>query len=308
MDFQFEKPTAEDAPKTISKPWAVKLEYRSGKTPEAYADQATPEKAKAGFTFYRSETAEKGYLPPFKCALLGVYSGVSGAVPNGTRFDNYWSNFVKDTRTDTIRVQLGSGENSVTVAEGLYNSFKADLPTGVTYTKYAVVYIFETREVAALEISASFETALKESIGAEMNRKPEQVNLFNLFELSTRFWGFGFDGQFTERQKDGKPYEGKGDMFYYPVLTCGIVTAEKFHQLPELAAQAGAYIDAYQLRLKSGSPKAQPLHDPNATTARIVTTEQATTIIQTAGFVADQTFPTNDITSHNEVGGDDLPF
>jgi hypothetical protein len=307
MDFQFEKPTAEDAPKTIVKPWTVKLEYRSGKTPEAYADQATPEKAKAGFTFYRSETQQKGYLPPFKCAMLGVYSGVSGAVPNGTRFDNYWSNFVKDTRTDTIRVQLGSGDNSVTIAEGIYNEFKHTLPTGVSYTKFAVVYLFATGEVATLELSASLELALKEVIAKETGNKPGQINLFNLFELVNRFWGFGFTGRFSMRQKDGAGWTGNGDMFFYPELTAGIVTSDMVPVLPELAQQVSDYIDATQeyfsKRQKYSAPAAatnpEPTQSPQPTRM-----ETAKAAMAAAGFVPDPTFPTVDLTSNPE----DLPF
>lgn len=309
MDFQFEKPTAEDAPKTISKPWAVKLEYRSGKTPEAYADQATPEKAKAGFTFYRKETSERGYLSPFKCALLGVYSGVSGAVPNGSRFDNYWSNFVRDTRTDTLVVKLGSGENSVTIAEGLYNDFKHELPSGVTYTKYAIVYVFETKELAALEISASLETALKESIGAQLSRKPKQVNLFNLFELVNRFWGFGFAGRFTMRQKDGAGWDGKGDMFFYPELTAGIVTSDMVPVLPELAQQVSDYIDAtqeYFSKVKKDSASAAATNPEPTQTPQPTRMETAKAAMAAAGFVPDPSFPTHEPPVMPE--GDDLPF
>lgn len=310
MDFQFEKPTAEDAPKTIGKPWTLKLEYRSGKTPEAYADQATPEKAKAGFTYYRPETAEKGYMPPFKCALLGVYSGVSGAVPNGTRFDNYWSNFVKDTRTDTIRVQLGSGDNSVTIAEGIYRDFKHTLPTGVSYTKFAVVYVFATQEVATLELSASLETALKEAIAEQIGKKAQQINLFNLFELVNRFWGFGFSGGFTMRQKDGIQWVGKGDMFYYPELTAGIVTADKFSMLPDLARDVSDYIDATQSYFSNGnriSEAGTANEEPQAadvSNARHVSMSEAKKTIEKAGFVQDPNFPTVDLTSSPE----DLPF
>lgn len=308
MDFQFEKPTAEDAPKTIGKPWTVKLEYRSGKTPEAYADQASPEKAKAGFTFYRSETAEKGYLPPFKCALLGVYSGVSGAVPNGTRFDNYWSNFVKDTRTDTIRVQLGSGDNSVTIAEGIYNDFKHTLPTGVSYTKFAVVYLFATGEVATLELSASLELALKETIAKETGKKPAQINLFNLFELVNRFWGFGFTGRFTMRQKDGAGWDGKGDMFFYPELTAGIVTSDMVPVLPELAQQVSDYIDATQEYFSKGKKDSAQLvaTNPEHTQTPQPTSHmaEAKQRLADAGFVPDPSFPTVDLTSNPE----DLPF
>jgi hypothetical protein len=322
MDFEFEKPNSEDAPKTIGKPWTVKLEYRSGKTPEAYVDQATPEKAKAGFTYYRPESGEKGYLGPFKCALLGVYSGVSGAIPNGTRFDNYWSNFVKDTRTDIIRVQLGSKENAVTIAEGIYNDFKHTLPTGVSYTKFAIVYIFATQEVATLELSASLELALKEAIAAETGKKPHQINLFNLFELVNRFWGFAFTGRFTARQKDGLNWDGKGEMYYYPELKTGIVTSDNFPQLPAITQDISDYIDSfskgkrmneaagtandpgkeYQEAETASAPAPQPLPEPNAHMA------EAKKVMATAGFVEDPTFPTVNVTSHNEVGSDDLPF
>lgn len=308
--MEFETPQAEDLKTTNGKPWTLKLEYKSGKVPQAFALKTSPEEVGAGFYFYRPETKEKGNISRFKCAIIGVYSGVGGAVPRGSRFDNYWSNFVKDTRTDIVKVQLGSGENSVTIAEGLYSDIKKDLPDGVSYKKFAAVYVFNTREVAALELTMSLETALKECIGDLLARKPEQVNLFNLFELSTRFWGFGFAGEFTMRQRDGKAYDGKGEMYYYPVLSCGIVTAEKYPELPELAASAGAYIDAYQDRLKNGKPSNQASSAPKALPLPEPTShmDTAKSLVQEAGFAPDPTFPTEGVTSHNEVGGDDLPF
>ena len=247
MEDFLQAPEAGDAPIAKSDaPWVKRIQYKSGKTPEGFADAALPEQVKAGFGYYDKEQQANFAIHGFTASIVAVLSGVSGTVPNGTRYDNYWSSLVQDTRSQKLAVFLGSGDSRVTVASGIYNDFKAGLPDGVGYMKYAVVYIHETKECALMQLTASFEGAIKEAIATKTGQNPAKINLFNLFELSTKFWAVRFSGEFTKRNRDGVAWNKKGDMFFYPLLDAGVVLAEKFPVLAEISAQVDAYIRAGQ--------------------------------------------------------------
>lgn len=51
MTSDFEQPTAQDVPTRIGTdvPWKKRFDYKSGKTPQGFADDAIPEKVNAGF-------------------------------------------------------------------------------------------------------------------------------------------------------------------------------------------------------------------------------------------------------------------
>lgn len=248
MEDFLQKPEAGDAPiSTSSKPWVKQVEYKSGKTPEGFAATAQPENVKAGFTYYDKEQKANFQMTGFTASIVAVLSGVSGTVPAGNnKFYNYWSSFVADTRIQKLSVFLGSGENRVTIASGIYNQFKDQLPDGVGYMKSAVCYIHETNECVLIELTAAVENSIKEAIAEQTGQAPGRINVFNLFELSTKFWAIRFSGSYTKRSREGAGWNGKGDMFFYPTLKAGVVLAEKFPILPELAAQVSAYIDAGQ--------------------------------------------------------------
>lgn len=247
MEDFLQKPEAQDAPTSKSEvPWGKRIEYRSGKTPEGFAAAALPEQVKAGFTYYDKDHKATFQVPGFTASIVGILSGVSGTVPNGSRYDNYWSSLVQDTRYQKLAVFLGSGDNRVTVATGIYNDFKSSLPDGVGYMKYAVCYLHEINECVLMELTASFENSIKEAIAAQTGQNPAKINVFNLFELSSKFWAIRFAGSFTKRTRDGVAWNGKSDMFFYPSLVAGVVMTEKFPVLAELSAQMAQYIDAGQ--------------------------------------------------------------
>ncbi len=248
MEDFLQKPEAGDAPISKSeKPWTKQIVYKSGKTPEGFAATAQPEQVKAGFTYYDKEQKANFQLTSFTASIVAVLSGVSGTVPAGNnKFYNYWSSFVADTRIQKLSVFLGSGNEKVVVASGIYNQFKDQLPDGVGYMKSAVCYIHETNECVLLELTAAVENSIKEAISNVTGQDPRRINVFNLFELTSKFWAIRFSGSFTKRVREGAAWMGKGDMFFYPTLTAGVVLADKFPILPELAAQVSAYIDAGQ--------------------------------------------------------------
>ena len=304
MEDFLQKPDAGDAPVSKSeKPWAKQIVYRSGKTPECFATSAETEQVKAGFTYYDKEQKANFQLTKFTASIVTILSGVSGTVPNGVRYDNYWSSLVADTRTQKLSVFLGSGDNRVTVASGIYNDFKASLPAGVNYMKFAVVYLHETNECALMELTASFENAIKEAIAAQTGQNPARINVFNLFELSSKFWAIRFTGGFTKRNREGVAWSGKGDMFFYPALSSGVVLAEKFPVLTEISGQVDAYIEAGQKYFASSNTPAPSESAVNPATAPSSATATAST------FGGGNPFPTEAPPVWSEAPAtDDVPW
>lgn len=248
-NFQFEQPTQNDIPKGgASYPWVRFIEYKSGKTPAAFAADATPDKVNAGFSYYDKDTQQTVHFEKLTATIVAVLSGVQGTIPDGSRYINYHSNLVQDTRTQTIDVRMGYGESSVLVASGIYQNFKQDLPQGVGYAKYAILYDHTYGQCVAMRLTSGLETALKEAIASETKQNAARVNLFDLFQVKGRFWAFHFGGSFTKRTKEGELWTGAGDMFFYPELRAGITTAEKFPVLAELENAVPEYIESYQAK------------------------------------------------------------
>lgn len=247
MEDFLQQPDKEDAPVQKNKaPWQRRVEYKSGKVQEAFAATATPAQIKAGFSYYDKEAKASIHLNGFTASIVAVLSGVSGTVPNGPRYDNYYSSLVQDTRIQKMAVYLGSGENKVLVAKGIYNDFKHELPNGVGYMKFAVCYLHEENMCVLMELTASFENAIKEAIADKTGQAPSRINLFNLFELSSKYWAVRFNGNFMKRNRDGGAWTGKGDMFFYPELVAGVVLTEKFPVLSEISQQVSDYVAAGQ--------------------------------------------------------------
>lgn len=266
MEDFLQKPEASDAPTSkASAPWAKKIMYKSGKTPEGFAETAQPVQVKAGFSYYDKEQRAEVRVQGFTASIVAMLSGVSGTVPNGQRYDNYWSSLVQDTRMQKLSVFLGGGDNRVTIASGIYNDFKAGLPDGVGYAKFAVCYLHEMGECALIELSAALENSLKEAIANQTGQNPARINLFNLFDLSTKFWAVRFSGKFTKRTREGGAWSGKGDMFFYPTLEAGVVLTEKFPVLSEISEQVTAYVDAGQKYFSAGNKPGQQEQQPEYT-------------------------------------------
>lgn len=253
-DF-FQDPTQADAPKQTSTiPWQFKVDYKSGKTPEGFAKKAIPEDVNAGFSYYDKEQKQKFQLGKFTATIVAMTSGISGTVPDGDRYRNYWSNLVFDSRDQIIEVSTHNGDGFEKVAHGIYNDIKATLPNGVGYCKVAICWIHETAQFVSIQLSSSLEQAIKEAISEKTKQRTSAINLFNLFELSNRFWAFRFSGEFSKRQKDGAIWSEKGDMFFYPTLSAGIVTTESFDFLPELRKQVESYVESFQQKFTKSLP------------------------------------------------------
>lgn len=306
MEDFLQKPEATDAPSASSTaPWTKRINYKSGKTPEGFAATAEPEQVKAGFTYYDKDQGAKFQVTGFTASIVAILSGVSGTVPNGTRYDNYWSSLVQDTRSQKLSVYLGSGDNKVVIASGIYNDFKAGLPDGVGYTKTAVCYIHETKECVLIELSAAVENVIKEAIANETGQNPARINLFNLFELSTKFWAIRFKGAFSKRTREGVAWSGKGDMFFYPQLQAGVVSTEQFPILLQISTEVDKYVESGQRYLSQGQQAQTTNHEQPSQSA-----SNFAPPVKAPALSSANNFPTEAPPAWTEVAGDgdDLPF
>lgn len=258
MDDFFQTPTAQDAPAAkATTPWTLWINYRSGKAGEAFAADATPEQVKAGFSYKDKETGEYPRLENFSCSIVAMVAEVSGQVElkSGTKV-RYWSNPVFDTRDQVFNVMKEASEGPA--FSGIYDSFKPDLPNGVKYGKKLIVWVYELQTLASLDLTMTLETALVDAIAAstKVDERGKKGLIFNLCQISTKFWSFKFTGEFTKKTKDGGGWNGKGEMFFAPVLSVGVATSDnpKAAHLPGCATLVTEYVNAIQDRVWNATP------------------------------------------------------
>lgn len=274
MTSDFEQPTQQDVPTRSGTdvPWTKRIDYKSGKTPEAFVQDATPEKVKAGFSYYDKEAKATVRVEGFTASIVAITFGVSGTVPDGNYYVNYFSNLVFDTRTQPIEVfhfvKSGDEWKKAVIATGLYNEFKDSLPDGVGYCKVLICWIHETGELVSINVSAQVEIALKEAIAESTASSVSKINIFEIAKNDARFWAVKFAGQFSKRTRDGKAWQGNGDMFFNPSLVAKVATAEKFPVLVEMKQTVSEYIKASEDLVwktkEGGKPTPTPLPHPDA--------------------------------------------
>lgn len=252
MSNQFDAPTAPPQSNAVTAPWDFRLNFKSGKTQEGYAQIATPEMAKAGFTYYDKDAAQNYKLEQlFTGIVVAVLAGVQGVTQEGDRYLNYYSNLVKDTSTDALQVRV-SGIDKIQ-HQGLYADFKSHLPQGVGFTQVFIVYAVEQKKYFALSLTVGLQNHLKRAIGKATGTKPEKVSLFGLCDLTTKYWGFKFDGKMSKYDKDGNTWQGKGEMYFYPDCTCFTInkkaeTADWFELLGAASEKVSEYLSRSQER------------------------------------------------------------
>lgn len=304
-DISFEQPT--EAPVAANTaPYVRYIQYKSGKTPEAFAKNAKPEDVKAGFSYYDKEAGQSVRLDKFTACVVAVVSGVTGTVRNGDYYDNYFSNYVFDTRIQVLNVRQ-RGIQKV-LYSGLYNDIKGGFPQGVGYTQFLIAYIVETKEVVSIELTTGLSAAIQRCIAETTGTSAKKVNLFHLCDLSTQFWCFSFLPEFEKRNKEGEAYAGKGEMYFMPKIQAFVVRAEKspesVEMLNSIAYEVRMYIDATQERIKAKTDNEEqegqtPVSEPQPLQQKPVT----------RGNASEAPFPPEDITSYPENGeNDDLPF
>jgi hypothetical protein len=298
MDFRTELPTAPPPAQQRSYPWTKRVDYRSGKVAQAFAAQAMPENVKAGFSYYDSEAKSSISLEAFQAIVVASLSGIAGVTKEGDRYYNYYSNLVKDTRTDVLAVRM-QGVDKV-IGTGLYSELKETLPSGVGYTQVLICYVKEYDQIMALNLTVGLQNHLKNAIAVATSTQASKVNLFGLCDLITQFWGFSFTGKFVKTDKEGKPWSGTGDMYFMPECNAFVVNKagneDAFVMLNEGSAACFEYVQREQDKIY-GATKA---------------VESAPISAPARKHIGNDDFPTNDTTSYSEEApsphGDDLPF
>ena len=237
MDFQgvdsVELPQAGN-----EKPFTKYLEYKPGKTPANFAGSATAEQVNAGFSYYDKEAATRVQLHNFRAIVVGQAMGAGGVTKDGARYINYYSNLVSNTKTDPIRVYMRGA--STPVAQGLYQNIKADLPDGVGFKHYLIVYIPELNECAAMEITYGLQCCFQRVIASNATGRKvpyNRVNMFALLDMQHQYYMFTFNGSFYKASKEADRYES-GECYFYPQVTVKMIVDDK--QLEFLDAHSEA--------------------------------------------------------------------
>ena len=278
-----QQPTTLAPPSSASgtSPYERYIDYRPGKTAPGYVDIATPERAKAGFSYWDKDQKETVKVPEFTATVIGVLASVSGATKDSDgRYWNYGSNYVFDSRQDTMVVRL-KGAKEVT-AQGIYKKEfwplpkqgeqpvegRNYLPEGVGYQMSLAVFCKEAKEIWVLEISATLQTAIINAIAQACNIPAKKVSLFNLCTLSTRFWTLKFGPGFEQKNVKGEPYSGHGDMFFLPQITVSTVEADNTAGIAFLNEKADLcrdWANGYQEKLRKDGGQAAPAngYEPN---------------------------------------------
>lgn len=248
--------------KGAATPWTYQLEYKSGKTASGYADVATPEKSKAGLSYYDKEASERIYVDrEFTCCIVAVLSGISGTVKDARdNYTNYSSNLVQDTRSDILNVWMRGIPKPI--LKGKYMDIKPNLPEGVGYTRYLICWVPELNQLVSLELTVGLGIAVEKAIAEICGKKPKDISLFNLCELA-QFWVLKISHEFDKMDKDGNDYAGNGDMYFIPKIRAYVITEtgnnpDGYAFLKEQSESVSEYLIAKQTRIKSFGDETAP--------------------------------------------------
>jgi len=238
-------------------PWDFQLDYKAGKTPQNYAGSATPEVAGAKFHYYDKDVKAKvDFALPSTLIICDVLSGISGTIEEEGRYSNFYSNKVRDSRNEAMRLYMSGIDRSLIT--GLYGQIKSELPKGAKYQMYLLCLEPASKNVFLVSVGATLSDQIKRAIGARSSTNPDKVNLFGLFEISTKWWFLKLSGKFEKVTKEGKPYDGKGDLFFVPQMSAGVFHADNqpdAHELCEQVRQTCTdYIRVTQERLWKPEP------------------------------------------------------
>lgn len=251
----FEQPSEQITSRTgVQSPIKYWVDYRPGKIPQQFAKKFDPlTDEKIGFSYWDKEAAQKMKLGNWTGWFLGLFSQVGGAVQQGSTWVNYNTNLVADTRTDVMSLRAQGGSELV---RGTYQEVKAWINNhpelaGIKYQKILIAYVDELQCVCAFQLSQKFEAGLRAAVAAASNTVPSKINLFNLGALTSETWGFNFNSEFKPVDREGEPYEGKGELSFMPALSAGVIKingkhAEKFNMLSDLTSLTALYVEGAQ--------------------------------------------------------------
>lgn len=260
--MQFEAPSHAPTGGGSINPVDIYAEFRSGKIP-AIAAKSVEVDDSIGFVYWDKTEKCRKKIQSATFWVVGVFAQVSGSVKVSEKeYNNYGSNLVKDTRTDIISVYDRDTNPKKEVTRGLYRDVKAFLQSagryeGVGYKKTLICYDSKTEQVMSIIISQKMEAAMIKAIAAISNSKPEKINLLSLDDISSEIWGLDFTGELEKVNTESKPYDGKGDMFFAPVFTAGVIRAggkynDLFSTVSQLQDTMSAYVQNSQQYLSNG--------------------------------------------------------
>ena len=233
MNDIFDAPTAENFQNDRLIP--LRIDYSAGKTPAQYVDYNTPEKlgqlvseAKLGFSYYDKEKQQKYLVDKFTFAVLEVYSKITGKDGQGYM---YWSNPVKDSRTEQFRVMMSGIERPIET--GLYSQIKERLPQGVGFHLHFLAFCVELDKVVEIKMSATLQRGIERAMIASAAKvgkkikpaekgKPGGINFFTLAENDV-LNGYSFTGDYTMLDIDGNEWKAGKDAYYSPNFHHGII-------------------------------------------------------------------------------------
>lgn len=309
MQNPFDAPPEGAVANPIERPLAV--EYKTNKTPAAYADKATPgaipsfvQNLALGFMYYDKEQGKRVSLPELTFVVLEVYAGISGY--DETSGTSYWSNRAKDTRTDELLVYAAAGSP---ILRGLYADIKPSLPTAAKYTKFVRAYCVQTGSVIEIKLNASAERGMQKGIEAAEHAagrpkfKWESVFILDLAQ-NDHLWGFHLNG-YRKTTKEGADYAGNGEVYFEPVFHAGLVSPDgKNRELWEKCrALQEEQRTAHELYKQRNAAKA------TAEAAAPVATVQAAAATHTPQApYTPASGPINTNVTANHGTDDDLPF
>jgi DNA-binding CsgD family transcriptional regulator len=228
MNFQ---PTdTVEVPEQQGRPFRLFIEYKGGKTPSNFAATATAHQAGAGFSAYDKEAEQRiQFELPLDLIVIGQAFGVAGVTKVADRFEGYYSNIVRDTRTDIMRV-FCRGINRPQ-HQGVYKDIKPQLPMGVGFQHYFIVWNVAAKEIQALQLTVGLSNHIKRAIAEAASvggRKvrADRVNIFDLLTMENRFYYFRFQNEFIKVDKEGSDWL-QGEAYFYPRVKVMTITDAK---------------------------------------------------------------------------------
>ena len=248
----------------------LRLDYSALKTPESFAEAAADpatiaasvEGCKLGFHYYDKSQERRIPVKNIQFVVLESYSVISGMTGPDNDKVNWWSNRVKDSRTEPFKV-FAAG-NKTPQFSGKYSEIKDRLPAGVGFHIHLICYSITQGVLVEIKLTSGVSRAIKNAMAEAgrrvgKNMKADSISLFAIADID--MWGFAFR-EFARETKEGEPYTGRGELYHVPVFAAGIVTAAKsaelYNKCRELQTQIRAQYAADKEKYSAPQAAADP--------------------------------------------------
>jgi len=299
------------------------VEYGTMKTPanlvkhitKAMIDEAIATN-KLGFSYWDKDQGLRVHLgDKFTFVVLEVYSQISGQKEIGPKtFERYYSNKVKDSRSEPFAIFRQGDKPRKPIEKGLYQDLKGDekkgipsrIPKGCSFHLVFVVYWLEGNRLLNLKGSVMVSNQIKEAIvaaerGTGRSKKTSDVSLFGLADTGS-LWGFQFK-TYRRVTKEGDEYKGSGDCYFVPDFYAGVVKNEGPNANPDLYAICKSHQDDVRLQYEQMIERRKKYGDET-----LEGTDDDDTGETSIDQETDARFPTDEQTAPPPASGDDLPF